>query len=59
MVAAAPTVTGDGPWLSWVGANWMGYVNPVNSHKPGGAATMEGPYFGNAERDFYQYWKSR
>src|SRR5215203_1242803 len=34
------TMTGGasgGPWLSFVGSNWLGYANGVNSHKPSGA----------------------
>lgn len=42
-----------GPWLTWVGSNWMGYVNSVNSNKggigSGWANVMFGPYFDDKE----------
>jgi hypothetical protein len=47
-----------GPWLSWVASNWMGYVNSVNSHKPG-TYVEGGPYFGAAEQQLYNDWASR
>ena len=55
------TMTGGasgGPWLSWVNANWLGYVNSVNSHKAWGGPTMGGPYFGTAEQALYNYVKA-
>ena len=36
----------------------MGYVNSVNSHKPGNYVEG-GPYFGAAENQLYTDWASR
>jgi hypothetical protein len=55
------TMTGGssgGPWLIRPNANWLGYVNSVNSHKPHGGKWMNGPYFGNAELQLYQAWRA-
>ena len=57
-LAMSCTMTGGssgGPWLTYVGSNWLGYVNGVNSHKPWGGAYMGSPYFGNAEGDLYNW----
>ena len=48
-----------GPWLTNPNASWLGHVNSVNSFKPHGGARVAGPYFGNAERDLFQYWRAR
>lgn len=56
------TMTGGssgGPWLSYVGSNWLGYVNSVNSHKPYGGRWMSGPYFDNPEGQLFNYWRNR
>ncbi len=47
-----------GPWLTGVNAQWLGYVNSVNSHKPYGAEYMEGPYFGTAEATLFTKYQS-
>jgi len=55
------TMTGGasgGPWITSPAANWTGYVNSVNSHKPD-ETSMGGPYFGNAESNLFQYARSR
>jgi hypothetical protein len=57
-LALSCTMTGGssgGPWLTYTGGNWLGYVNGVNSHKPWGGPTMGSPYFGNAEGDLYNW----
>jgi hypothetical protein len=39
----------------------MGYVNSVNSNKgctPGCDYFMYGPYFGDAEKNLFNYWKA-
>jgi hypothetical protein len=57
-LALSCTMTGGssgGPWLTYVGSNWLGYVNGVNSHKPWGGPLMGSPYFGNAEGDLYNW----
>lgn len=55
------TMTGGasgGPWLHSPNSSWLGTLNGVNSHKVS-ATTMSSPYFGNAERDLFQYWRAR
>lgn len=56
------TMTGGssgGPWLINANAQWLGYVNSVNSHKPYGGLYMNGPYFDSAESSLYSYWRTR
>ena len=56
------TMTGGssgGPWLSYVGSSWLGYVNSVNSHKPYGGRWMSGPYFDGPESSLFSYWRNR
>ena len=56
------TMTGGasgGPWITSPRSDWMGFVNSVNSHKAWGSYFMGGPYFGQAESDLFQYWRSR
>ncbi|HVF76077.1 MAG TPA: hypothetical protein VM938_13635 [Acidimicrobiales bacterium] len=56
------TMTGGssgGPWLTYVGSNWLGYVNSVNSHKPYGGSWMSGPYFDSQESSLFNYWRNR
>ena len=56
------TMTGGssgGPWLSYIGSNWIGYVNSVNSHKPYGGRYMNGPYFDSPESSLFSYWRNR
>lgn len=56
------TMTGGasgGPWLTYVGSNWLGYVNSVNSHKPYGGPWMSGPYFDGQESSLFNYWRNR
>lgn len=52
-----------GPWLTNVASNWMGTANSVNSNKGGigsaWAGYMFGPYFGSAESNVFQYWRTR
>ena len=48
-----------GPWITWAGTNWMGYVNSVNSHKPWGGPYLNGPYFDTAEQNLYNTWQSQ
>jgi hypothetical protein len=55
------TMTGGasgGPWIINANANWLGYVNSVNSHKPA-AETMGGPYFDSTELNLFQYTRGR
>jgi hypothetical protein len=55
------TVTGGasgGPWIISPGSNWMGFVNSVNSHKPWGGTYEGGPYFGTAESNLFQTYRS-
>jgi hypothetical protein len=57
-VSIACTMTGGssgGPWLINPSADWLGYVNSVNSHKAWGGPYMGGPYFGRAEADLYDH----
>jgi hypothetical protein len=61
-LAIACTMTGGasgGPWITQPDANWYGYVNSVNSHKPWGGAYMGGPYFGDAEANLFAYTRAR
>jgi hypothetical protein len=56
------TMTGGasgGPWITSPAANWLGYVNSVNSHKAWGGLYMGGPYFGKAESDLFTYARNR
>jgi hypothetical protein len=56
------TMTGGasgGPWITSPNANWLGYVNSVNSHKPHGGEYMSGPYFDTTESSLFQYWRNR
>ena len=56
------TMTGGssgGPWLTYVGSSWLGYVNSVNSHKPYGGPWMNGPYFDGQESSLFNYWRNR
>jgi hypothetical protein len=55
------TMTGGasgGPWLSGFGLNGMGYVNGVNSHKPGSrkasGKVVASPYFDAGEAELFQ-----
>jgi PASTA domain len=61
-VEIACTMTGGasgGPWITQPNANWLGYVNSVNSHKPRGGPYMSGPYFGDAEASLFAYARGR
>lgn len=56
------TMTGGasgGPWISAFDTTGLGYVNGINSNKPGprhkGAKIMVSPYLGEAEAALYQY----
>jgi V8-like Glu-specific endopeptidase len=56
------TMTGGssgGPWISSFDASGLGYVNGINSNKPGprrtGAKIMASPYLGEAEAQLFQY----
>ena len=56
------TMTGGasgGPWITQPDANWVGYVNSVNSHKPWGGPHMGGGYFGDAEASLFAYTRAR
>jgi PASTA domain len=61
-LAIACTMTGGasgGPWITQPDANWYGYVNSVNSHKPWGGPYMGGPYFGDAEASLFAFTRAR
>lgn len=56
------TMTGGssgGPWITAPNRSWLGYVNSVNSHKVHGGPYMNGPYFGKAEQQLFDYAKVR
>jgi hypothetical protein len=55
------TMTGGasgGPWISGFNSSGLGYLNGVNSHKPGprsiSGKVVGSPYFGNAELGLFQ-----
>jgi hypothetical protein len=59
------TMTGGasgGPWLSSFDSSGLGYLNGVNSHKPGSrsvSATVVGsPYFGDAEAGLFEQMRA-
>jgi hypothetical protein len=59
------TMTGGasgGPWISGFDASGLGFVNGINSNKPGprstGAKIMASPYLGEAEAALYQYTRA-
>jgi hypothetical protein len=56
------TMTGGssgGPWLTGSDSNGFGFVNGINSHKPGprsiSGKVMASPYLGDAEASLFQY----
>jgi V8-like Glu-specific endopeptidase len=60
------TMTGGssgGPWLSGFDSTGLGYLNGVNSHKPGprpqSGKVVASPYFGNAENILFQTARAR
>lgn len=59
------TMTGGasgGPWISSFDSSGLGYLNGINSNKPGprktGAKIMASPYLGNAEAALFQYTRA-
>jgi hypothetical protein len=59
------TMTGGasgGPWISGFDASGLGYVNGINSNKPGprrtGAKIMASPYLGAAEAGLFNYTRA-
>jgi hypothetical protein len=59
------TMTGGssgGPWLTGFDATGLGYLNGVNSHKPGprsvSGKVMASPYLGDAEASLFQYTRA-
>jgi hypothetical protein len=59
------TMTGGasgGPWISGFDSSGLGYVNGINSNKPGprktGAKIMASPYLGEAEAALFQYTRA-
>jgi hypothetical protein len=52
-----------GPWISWPNAEWIGYVNSLQSHKGckgNRCADYDyGPYFGNEIEAVWSYWQKR
>ena len=65
-IVIACTMTGGasgGPWISGFDASGLGFVNGINSNKPGprktGAKIMASPYLGEAEAAHYQHTRAR
>lgn len=59
------TMTGGasgGPWISGFDASGLGYLNGINSNKPGprrtGAKIMASPYLGDAEAGLFNYTRA-
>lgn len=64
-IVIACTMTGGasgGPWISNFDSSGLGYVNGINSNKPGprrtGAKIMASPYLGQAEAALFQYTRA-
>jgi len=64
-IVIACTMTGGasgGPWISNFDSSGLGYVNGINSNKPGprktGAKIMASPYLGEAEAALFQYTRA-
>ncbi len=52
-----------GPWISWPNADWIGYVNSLQSNKGcTGSRCADydyGPYFGSTIESVWDYWQKR
>jgi hypothetical protein len=64
-IVIACTMTGGssgGPWISNFDSSGLGYLNGINSNKPGprktGAKVMASPYLGEAEASLFQYTRA-